>query len=168
MLCSFIISFITKRNPECATFLCCSDWRSSLPLIFFCVIYGSGILAINNVGVVFRYKKNGNKKRKAKWRTMSLNAGEFIRRFLQHFLPKGFHKVRFYGLLSPANRHRLVIGQNMLSDDSPFEPVAEVGDKDESTPDCTNMTCRFCGKGIMIIIKTLPAIKTPNLSRGPP
>jgi len=74
--------------------------------------------------------------------------------------------IRYYGLLSPANRHRLVIGQNILSDDSPLEPVAGVEDKDESTPDYTNMTCRFCGKGIMIIIKALPAIKHTTYPEG--
>jgi hypothetical protein len=38
---------------------------------------------------------------------MTLDSSEFIRRFLQHVLPKGFHKVRYYGLLSPRNRQRL-------------------------------------------------------------
>jgi len=96
---------------------------------------------------------------------MSLNAGEFIRRFLQHLLPKGFHKVRFYGLLSPANRHRLAIGQNMLSDDSLLEPVAEVVNKDESAPDCTNMTCRFCDKDTQPIQRATMMNLPFNLSK---
>lgn len=38
---------------------------------------------------------------------MTLPAREFLRRYLQHVLPQGFHKVRCYGLLSPSNRSTL-------------------------------------------------------------
>jgi Putative transposase/Transposase zinc-binding domain len=51
--------------------------------------------------VTFRYKDYADDHRS---KTMSLSADEFLRRFLQHVLPKGFVKVRHYGLL--ANRHR--------------------------------------------------------------
>ena len=52
-------------------------------------------------GVTFRYKdyrRNGQ----ARYRTMTLAADEFIRRFLLHVLPKGFHRIRHYGLLASA------------------------------------------------------------------
>ena len=52
-------------------------------------------------GVTFRYKdyrRNGQ----ARYRTMTLSADEFIRRFLLHVLPKGFHRIRHYGLLASA------------------------------------------------------------------
>ena len=52
--------------------------------------------------VSFRYKESRKRKCRAYWRTMTLPAVEFLRRFLQHVLPKGFHKVRYYGLLNPA------------------------------------------------------------------
>lgn len=42
-----------------------------------------------------------------KTKKMSLQTNEFIRRFLQHLLPKGFHKVRFYGLWSSGHRSNL-------------------------------------------------------------
>ena len=61
------------------------------------------ILSDKNGQITFKYK-NYNDDR---WRTMTLEAFEFIRRFLQHAPPKGFHKVRFYGLLSPKNRKLL-------------------------------------------------------------
>jgi Putative transposase len=51
--------------------------------------------------VTFRYKdyrRNGQ----ARYRTMTLAADEFIRRFLLHVLPKGFHRIRHYGLLASA------------------------------------------------------------------
>jgi hypothetical protein len=66
-------------------------------------ITNNRILAMDNGRVTFRYKDT----REARWRTTSLPAFEFIRRFLQHVLPKGAHKVRYYGLWAPSNRKRL-------------------------------------------------------------
>lgn len=63
-------------------------------------ITNSRILAAEGGKVTFRYKDS----RESRWKTMTLEAAEFIRRFLQHVLPRGFHKVRYYGLLGPRNR----------------------------------------------------------------
>jgi hypothetical protein len=58
------------------------------------------IIAMDDTHVVFRHKD-----RKAnKWRVMRLTGHEFMRRFLQHVLPSGFHKVRYYGLWHPSKR----------------------------------------------------------------
>ena len=54
-------------------------------------------------GVTFKYKDyrlDGS----ARYKTMTLAPDEFIRRFLLHVLPKGFHRIRHYGLLAKANR----------------------------------------------------------------
>lgn len=59
------------------------------------------LLTINNGQVTFRYKDYAGDQRQ---RTLTLAAEEFLRRFVQHVLPKGFVKVRHYGLL--ANRQR--------------------------------------------------------------
>lgn len=59
------------------------------------------IVAVEGGNVTFRYKDSRGKR----WRTRTLPALAFIRLFLQHVLPRGFHKVRHYGLLSPKNRH---------------------------------------------------------------
>lgn len=64
-------------------------------------ISNSRLLELRDGRVTFRYKDYADEHRH---KTMSLNAGEFLRRFLQHVLPPGFVKVRHYGLL--ANRHR--------------------------------------------------------------
>jgi hypothetical protein len=59
------------------------------------------LIALDERGVTFRYKdyrRNGQ----ARYRTMTLTADEFIRRFLLHVLPKGFHRIRHYGLLASA------------------------------------------------------------------
>jgi len=65
-------------------------------------ITNNRILSLKNGDVTFRYKDS----QKHRWRTMNLSTAEFIRRFLQHVPPRGFHKVRHYGLLHPANRAR--------------------------------------------------------------
>ncbi len=66
-------------------------------------IANNRIIAMDDTHVVFRYKD-----RKAnKWRVMRLTGHEFMRRFLQHVLPRGFHKVRYYGLWHPGKRKQL-------------------------------------------------------------
>ena len=66
-------------------------------------ISNSRLIALDEAGVTFRYKdyrRNGCER----YRTMTLEPGEFIRRFLLHVLPKGFHRIRHYGLLASAGR----------------------------------------------------------------
>jgi hypothetical protein len=52
--------------------------------------------------LTFRYKdyRHG----KVRWKSMTVATDEFIRRFLQHILPKGFHRIRHYGLFANAER----------------------------------------------------------------
>ena len=54
-------------------------------------------------GVTFRYK-DYRIEGPARYKTMTLATDEFIRRFLIHVLPKGFHRIRHYGLLANGNR----------------------------------------------------------------
>src|SRR6516162_9767194 len=64
-------------------------------------ISNSRLVRLDERGVTFRYKdyrRNG----RARLRTMTLAPDEFIRRFLLHVLPKGFHRIRHYGLLASA------------------------------------------------------------------
>lgn len=56
------------------------------------------IVRADDTQVVFRYRKVGSFRQ----RTMALSPAEFIRRFLQHVLPTGFMKVRYFGFLSPS------------------------------------------------------------------
>ena len=76
------------------------DGRASLkylaPYVFRVAISNSRILSYDNHQVVLRYRKSGSNR----LRRMTLDAMEFIRRFLQHVLPHGFMKIRHYGLLS--------------------------------------------------------------------
>src|SRR3954466_5868720 len=64
-------------------------------------ISNSRLIALDQRGVTFRYK-DYRRDGRARYRTMTLTADEFIRRFLPHVLPKGFHRIRHYGLLASA------------------------------------------------------------------
>ena len=56
-------------------------------------------------GVTFRYK-DYRRKRANPWTSMTLETDEFIRRFLLHVLPQGFHRIRHYGLMANARRQQ--------------------------------------------------------------
>jgi hypothetical protein len=78
--------------------------------VFRVAISNHRILKLKNEQVTFRYKDTQT----GKIKRCTLAAFEFIRRFLQHILPKGFVKVRYYGLFSPAWRARLSLRQQQL------------------------------------------------------
>jgi len=60
------------------------------------------ILSAHNGHITFQYKDSGDQQ----WHRLRLSAMEFLRRFLQHVLPKGFQRVRYFGWLSPAAKTR--------------------------------------------------------------
>lgn len=68
------------------------------PYVFKVAISNHRIVKVENDYVFFRYKKSKSNRR----RTMSLTVMEFIHRFLQHVLPSGFMKIRYYGFMSPG------------------------------------------------------------------
>jgi hypothetical protein len=115
-------------------------------------IANSRILSVDNGDVAFRYK---NSKRGADIKTMTVNAAEFIRRFLQHALPAGVHKVRYYGLWSPSNRKKLLEIQQILTqsgNDQPERP--EDVDAEVSAPSAPRQ-CPHCKKGTLVCIGRL-------------
>jgi len=69
------------------------------PYVFKVAISDSRIIKVENRQIIFRYKKQ----KSSRWRTMSLEALEFIRRYLQHVLPTGFMKIRYYGFLGSGS-----------------------------------------------------------------
>jgi hypothetical protein len=77
--------------------------RYLAPYIFRVAISNNRILELAEGKVTFRYRASDT----GKLRTCTLLAEEFIRRFLQHVLPKGFVKVRYYGFLASGCRQRL-------------------------------------------------------------
>jgi hypothetical protein len=61
------------------------------------------LITADDAGVAFRWK-DYHIDGPGRWKTMRLHPHEFIRRFLLHVLPKGFHRIRYYGLFAGANR----------------------------------------------------------------
>jgi len=119
-------------------------------------ITNNRILALKNGSVTFRYQHSDTQK----WRTMSLPAEEFLRRFLQHVLPQGFHKVRYYGLLSPRNRVTLKRLQLLLAE---RRRDKEENKADIPPPPKPQWRCPCCHEGIMVIIGIVP-----RQARSPP
>lgn len=68
--------------------------------VFRVALANSRLVSVTEVGITFRYRPTGSRK----WRLCTLTPMEFLRRFLQHVLPKGFVKVRHYGFFSPGQR----------------------------------------------------------------
>lgn len=76
-------------------------------------ISNSRLISLDERGVTFRckdYRRNGTER----YQVMTLDAGEFIRRFLLHVLPKGFHRIRHYGLLASAGRKANILRARAL------------------------------------------------------
>lgn len=71
--------------------------RYLAPYVFKVAISDYRIVNVENRRVSFKYKKSNS----SRWRTMHLEVMEFMRRYLQHVLPTGFMKIRYFGLLNP-------------------------------------------------------------------
>lgn len=75
--------------------------RYLAPYIFRVALSNKRLVAMTDDSVTFRFRPSGSNES----RLCALLPFEFIRRFLQHVLPKGFVKVRYYGFFSPSQRH---------------------------------------------------------------
>jgi hypothetical protein len=123
-------------------------------------ITNSRIISVDNGKVTFRYKCSGG----AQTKTMTVSAEEFIRRFLQHVLPAGVHKVRYYGLWSPSNRKKLCKLQQVLTQSGNDQQVKFEEDIDvEAPPSSEARPCPHCQKGTLVWIGRLP-----RQGRAPP
>jgi hypothetical protein len=116
------------------------------------------LISLDENGVTFRFK-DYRRDGAARYRTMTLATDEFIRRFLLHVLPKGFHRIRYYGLLASAARKANVARvRQLLAVPPAVEPAAPVEPTDPTPP------CPRCG-GRMIILETFQRWTQP---RAPP
>ena len=103
------------------------------PYIFRVAISNARILKLENGWVTFRYRSSDTQRTTF----CTLPAEEFIRRFLQHVLPKGFVKVRYYGFFAPALRPRLAAVRQQLGGSPAGVPVP--------APPQTAPLCPTCG-----------------------
>lgn len=123
----------------------------------------SRLVRIEADQVTFRYRDRG--KRQA--RTMTLPSLEFLRRFLQHVLPRGTHKVRYYGFWSPFHRQllrriQLVTGTGPIPAATREEVTEQTAQEGVAAAD-GQKTCPCCRKGILVLLETLP-----RQARAPP
>jgi hypothetical protein len=130
-------------------------------------IANSRLLALDQRGVTFRYKDyrhNGQ----ARYRTMTIAPDEFIRRFLLHLLPKGFHRIRHYGLLASGGcKANITRARALIAPSAPSaEQLTEHQNTDQTTGAATDYRppCPCCG-GRMIVVEIFERGATP---RGPP
>jgi hypothetical protein len=122
------------------------------------------IIALDEAGVTFKWKDYRIKGRD-RLKTMTLDVAEFIRRFLLHVLPSGFHRIRHYGLFAGTVRARNVERARQwlaASEVSPQSAHAEA-DSETETP-LPARRCPCCG-GRMVIIETFEG---PRPARSPP
>jgi hypothetical protein len=121
-------------------------------------ISNSRLLRFDEAGVMFRYKdyRRGGADRQ---QVMTLGADEFIRRFLLHALPRGFHRIRHYGLLAGATRKAQLERARQLLDVASPPAEAEPTEAQDTRPPCP------CCGGQMIIIEIIQRCYQP---RAPP
>ena len=123
-------------------------------------IANSRLVSLSAGNVSFRWK---DYRQDGKGKVMTLHAGEFIRRFLMHTLPDGFHRIRHYGLF--ANGHRAdMLNRCRALLDTTYSNTAPNDSGDGDPPDTTKdlRLCPCCG-GRMKIIETFDG---PYASRG--
>jgi hypothetical protein len=110
------------------------------PYVFRVALSNRRILKLQDGQVTFRYRDRATRH----WKTCTLPAEEFIRRFLQHVLPKGFQKVRYYGFFSPGQRHRLQQARQLLPPPPPH--LAQGQSPNTSAVNSPPILCPACGR----------------------
>jgi hypothetical protein len=118
--------------------------------VFRIAISNSRLEAFDNGVVRFRYRDN----RTHQMRRVTLPAEDFIGRFLQHVLPRGCVKVRYYGIWSLSRRKQLTQARSLF--------LLRLPHGNSSTPEPTSrdraaVRCPFCHQGILIPLEPLPA-----------
>lgn len=122
--------------------------------VYRIAITNNRILSCDDRTVTFRYKDS----RDHMLKTMTLPGLEFIRRFLQHVLPHGFHKVRYYGLFSPSYRPLLETIPVLLpaTTTNSVDALAPPDDVQSRPKDRLPLRCPKCHVGVMVITLWIP------------
>jgi hypothetical protein len=129
--------------------------------VFRVAISNSRLERIEDGQVTFRYRHH----RSQQMRRVTLPGVEFLRRFLQHVLPRGCAKVRYYGLWSPSCRHQLDRARARLATLSAATPTPPADLPLPSAPPSEPLPvrCPHCRQGNLILVEVLP----PQRSRSP-
>jgi hypothetical protein len=138
-------------------------------------ISNNRLLDIDDGRVVFRYKDYVDRSRN---KTTSLEAAEFIRRFLMHVLPDRFHRIRSYGLLANRSRRENLERCRVLLGVAPPTAGDEPGNDSRQETWQEQMRrltgvdptrCQVCGEGVLVLVEVLtPPRRGVAKSRAPP
>jgi hypothetical protein len=136
--------------------------------VFRVAITNARLVTLDDQAVTIRYKQ----RKSSVWLTCRIAGDEFMRRFLQHVLPKGFHKVRYFGLWHPRKRDLAARARLLLLLDRPVapptaaasQPEVHSADHDTQNPGAAEPpVCPHCHIGHLILIRRL----TPRNPMGP-
>ena len=179
-------AILTKERPDIG--LPVSAWRK--PWIVHCTHWGQGeqavldylaryvfrvalsesrIVDVDDDGVILRYRK----RKSNRWRTCRIAGHEFLRRFLTHVLPKGLHKVRYFGLWHPAKRTLAVKARRLLLLEQRQPPPEAAGDANDNGSEGLaiasdsnaglELVCPHCRQGRLVHVRRLE----PKFACGP-
>jgi Zn finger protein HypA/HybF involved in hydrogenase expression len=155
------------KRPWCTYCKPCGNGRDAVlgylaRYVFRIALTNARLLAMDDTHVTFRYQVRHT----GAWKTERLDGVAFLRRFLLHVLPKGFHKVRYYGLWHPAQRPqqaqaRLLLQRAQPAADAP-QPL-HLGDVADDALRCSDMEahghqvkCPRCGGVHVSLLLKLP------------
>ena len=120
------------------------------------------LVAADDGGVSFRWK-DYRIEGTGRWKTMTLAPHEFIRRFLIHVLPMGFHRIRHYGLFANGNRAESIAkARELLAVATPHTEPEAASTQQSDQPRVHPRPCPCCG-GRMIVIEVFARGGTPRL-----
>jgi hypothetical protein len=144
--------------------------------VFRTAITNARILGMDDTHVTFRYKDRDAQI----WRTMRLPGVEFLRRFVQHILPRGFHKVRYYGLWHYSKRRLSNRAWLLLIWEKPTEAAGPLKVADllealsqlvqvedgqytgyENQADVDSPPCPYCGSPRTTLLAEWPRFSVP-------
>ena len=169
---------LQKRRPD----LVLPDAAWSKPWVVHCMPWGDGeqavldylaryvfrvaitntrIVGLDDEAVTIRHKH----RKSNRWRTSRIPGPEFMRRFLQHVLPKGLHKVRYFGLWHPAKREHAARARQLLLLDrqaTPLRAQMSAHAADPKQPDGPRV-CPCCREGLLLFVRQI----SPKRAQGP-
>ena len=130
-------------------------------------IANSRLIGLDEEGVTFQWKDDRIEGRNRS-KVMTLAVDEFIRRFLIHVLPGGFHRIRHYGLFANGGRaHTLARARELLDRPVSQSEAADAHTTERTEPATRSHPCPCCG-GRMIIIETFARGGAPRYHPTPP
>jgi Putative transposase/Transposase zinc-binding domain len=125
------------------------------------------LIACDNNGITFKWK-DYRRKGSERYQVMTLATSEFVRRFLLHVLPTGFHRIRYYGLLaSPSRAANIARARELLATSLLPIDALKAASTDPNPSQTAPHPCPCCG-GPMSIIERFERGATPHYRPSPP